>query len=59
VLAMDDRSPVLGIPMGLVFSGLLICGCGMALILMQSLWRQAAGLMPAEELVASHEAQVE
>ena len=59
VLGMDDRSPVLGIPMGLVFSGLLVCGCGIALVLLQSLWRQVAGLMPGEELVANHQAQVE
>lgn len=59
VLAMDDRSPVIGLPMGLVFSVLLISAVGMALLLLQSLWRQATGAMPAHELAASRQAQVE
>ncbi len=56
VLAMDDRAPVSGVPMGVVFSALLVCAIGVALILMQSLWRQACGAMPACDLVA-HPAQ--
>ncbi len=59
VLAMDDHSPVTGVPMGLVFSALLVSAVGMASILLQSLWRQATGRMPAEELAANHQAQVE
>lgn len=59
VLAMDDHSPVTGVPMGLIFSGLLISAIGMGLMLMVSLWRQLSGQMPAEELSASHQAQVE
>lgn len=59
VLAMDDHSPVTGVPMGLVFSGLLVTALGMGLVLLQSLWRQLSGRMPAEELAADHQAQVE
>ena len=59
VLGMDDHAPVTGIPMGLVFSGLLVCAGGMALILMMSLWRQLRGAMPAEELLPRNTAQVE
>lgn len=59
MLAMDDHAPVTGIPMGLVFSGLLICAAGMGLMLLVSLWRQLSGQMPAEELAASHAANVE
>jgi TRAP-type C4-dicarboxylate transport system permease small subunit len=59
VLAMDDRAPVTGIPMGVVFSGLLVCAAGMGLVLVFSLWRQVSGCMPDAELAASHAAQVE
>lgn len=59
VLAMDDHSPVTGVPMGLIFSGLLISAIGMGLMLLLSLFRQVSGRMPAEELSASHAAQVE
>jgi TRAP-type C4-dicarboxylate transport system permease small subunit len=59
VLAMDDHSPVTGVPMGLIFSGLLISAIGMGLMLLVSLFRQVTGRMPAEELAASHAAQVE
>jgi TRAP-type C4-dicarboxylate transport system permease small subunit len=55
VLAMDDRAPVTGIPMGIVFSALLVCSAGMALMLLHGLWRQVTGRMPAGELV--HEAE--
>ena len=50
-LAMDDRAPVTGIPLGLVFSVLLICSGGIAWMLLHSLWRQISGAMPAQELV--------
>ena len=50
VLGMDDRSPVAGIPLGLVYLCLLISSVGMAAVLLYSLWRQATGRMPLEEL---------
>lgn len=50
-LAMDDRAPVSGIPMGIVFSALLVCAVGIALILAHSLWRQITGALPASELI--------
>jgi TRAP-type transport system small permease protein len=59
VLAMDDRATVSGVPMGIVFSALLVCAVGIALILVNSLWRQATGRMPASELVATHAVAVE
>ena len=54
VIGMDDRAPVSGVPMGLVFSGLLVCSVGIALMLLHSLWRQVTGAMPANELVNVH-----
>jgi TRAP-type C4-dicarboxylate transport system permease small subunit len=59
VLAMDDRATVSGVPMGIVFSALLVCAVGIAMILVHSLWRQATGRMPASELVATHAEAVE
>ena len=59
VLAMDDRAPVSGLPMGVVFSALLVCAGGVALILVQSLWRQLSGAMPSAELVPTHAEAVE
>ena len=53
-LAMVDFAPVTGIPMGLVFSALLVCSLGMAWILVHDLWRQVTGRMPADELVSRH-----
>jgi TRAP-type C4-dicarboxylate transport system permease small subunit len=54
VLAMDDRATVSNIPMGIVFSALLICAVGIALILLGSLYRQLTGNMPAHELIGVH-----
>jgi len=51
VLAMADHAPVTGIPMGVVFSALLVCSLGMASLLLRDLWRQVAGKMPVTELV--------
>lgn len=56
VLAMDDKAPVTGLPMGIVFCALLVCSVGMALMLLHGLWRQATGRMPPAELVRSAEA---
>lgn len=50
VLGMDDRSPVAGIPLGLVYLCLLISSVGMAGVLLHSLWRQLTGRMTLEEL---------
>jgi TRAP-type C4-dicarboxylate transport system permease small subunit len=50
-LAMTDRSPVTGIPMGIVFSALLLCAGGMTLVLAHSLWRQLTGGLSDEELL--------
>ena len=59
VLAMDDRAPVSGVPMGVVFSALLVCSVGVALLLLQSLWRQISGALPAAELVINNAASAE
>lgn len=59
VLGMTDMAPVTGVPMGIVFSALLVCSGGIALILVWSLWRQVAGRMPAEELLPAHHDAIE
>jgi len=55
VLAMADHAPVTGIPMGVVFSALLLCSLGIAWLLAVGLWRQLTGRLPASELVHSAE----
>lgn len=59
VIAMDDRAPVTGVPMGVVFSALLVCSVGIAAMLLHSLWRQLSGRMPADELVVEPKESVE
>lgn len=54
-LAMSDRAPVTGIPLGVVFSGLLVCSAGMILILCRSLWRQLTGKMSESELLTQQD----
>jgi TRAP-type C4-dicarboxylate transport system permease small subunit len=51
VIGMDDRAPVTGVPIGLVYACLPVASAGMALILVRSLWRLLSGRMRREELV--------
>lgn len=51
IIAMDERSPVTRIPMGIVYLSLLICSVGMSLMLAHSLYRQLTGRMSDAELV--------
>lgn len=51
VIGMDDRAPVTGVPIGLVYACLLVSSVGMALMLVGSLWRLCTGRMAREELV--------
>ena len=51
VIGMDDRAPVTGVPIGVVYACLLVSSAGMSLILMQSLWRLVTGRMARHELV--------
>ena len=48
---MDDRAPVTGVPIGLVYACLPVASAGMALILVHSLWRLLSGRMRRDELV--------
>ena len=50
-ITMDDHAAVTGIPMGLVYSSVLISSVGMAIVFAHSLWRQISGRMPKDELV--------
>ena len=59
VLAMDDHAPVSGVPMGIVFSALLVSSAGISLLLLQSLWRQVIGALPASELFVNNAASAE
>lgn len=59
VLGMDNRAPVTDVPLGLVYLCLLISSVGMACVLAWSLWRQATGQMPREELVSHAGSEVD
>lgn len=50
-ITMDDHAAVTGIPMGLVYSSVLISSIGMSIVFAHSLWRQISGRMPKDELV--------
>jgi TRAP-type C4-dicarboxylate transport system permease small subunit len=50
-IGMDDRAPVTGVPLGVVYACLLVCSVGMAAILLHGLWRLVSGRMPQHELV--------
>ncbi|MGO4303442.1 TRAP transporter small permease [Cupriavidus sp. RAF12] len=50
-IGMDDRAPVTGVPLGLVYACLLVCSGGMAAMLAWSLWRLVSGRMALGELV--------
>jgi TRAP-type C4-dicarboxylate transport system permease small subunit len=51
VIGMDDRAPVTGVPIGLVYACLPVASAGMALLLAHSLWRLLSGRMRRDELV--------
>ncbi|MFS8979750.1 TRAP transporter small permease [Cupriavidus necator] len=50
-IGMDDRAPVTGVPLGVVYACLLVCSVGMAAMLLHGLWRLVSGRMPQHELV--------
>lgn len=50
-IGMDDRAPVTGVPLGVVYACLLVCSVGMATMLLHGLWRLASGRMAQQELV--------
>ena len=47
---MVNYAPVSGIPVGIVYSVLLICSVGMSLLLLNSLYRLLTGRMTEEEM---------
>jgi TRAP-type C4-dicarboxylate transport system permease small subunit len=51
VIGMDDRAPVTGVPIGVVYACLPVASAGMALLLAHSLWRLLSGRMRRDELV--------
>ncbi|WP_367394999.1 TRAP transporter small permease [Cupriavidus sp. Agwp_2] len=50
-IGMDDRAPVTGVPLGVVYACLLVCSVGMAAMLLHGLWRLVSGRMAQHELV--------
>ena len=50
-IVVDERAPVTGISMAIVYTALLISAVGMAILLAASLWRQLTGRMTDDELI--------
>jgi len=50
-IVVDERAPVTGISMAIVYASLLVCAVGMSLLLLASLWRQLTGRMADDELL--------
>jgi TRAP-type C4-dicarboxylate transport system permease small subunit len=49
-LELANIAPISGIPLGAVFTGLLVCSIGMGYLLINSIWRNLSGQMPESEM---------
>ena len=49
-LEFTNIAPISGIPLGAVFTGLLVCSIGMGYLLLDSIVRNLAGRMPESEM---------
>jgi TRAP-type transport system small permease protein len=49
-LEYSNIAPISGIPLGVVFIGLLVCSVGMGILLIDSIWRNLKGEMDEREM---------
>lgn len=49
-LEMANVAPISGIPLGVVFTALLVGSIGMGVLLLQSIWRNLTGVMTEQEM---------
>ena len=49
-LELVNIAPISGIPLGAVFTGVLVCSIGMGLLLLDSIWRNLSGQMTEYEM---------
>jgi TRAP-type C4-dicarboxylate transport system permease small subunit len=54
-LEFTNIAPISGIPLGVVFTAILVCSIGMGVLLVGSIWRLLTGRMSAQELSPSFE----
>lgn len=54
-LEITNIAPISGIPLGVVFSALLICSIGMGVLLLDSIYRLLTGRMPEQEMCPDFE----
>jgi len=52
-LEFTNIAPISGIPLGVVFTAILVCSIGMSILLLGSIWRLLTGRMSAQELSPS------
>ena len=54
-LEFTNIAPISGIPLGVVFTAILVCSIGMGVLLVGSIWRLLTGRMSAQEMSPSFE----
>jgi len=57
-LELANIAPISGIPLGVVFIGLLVCSIGMGILLIDSIWRNLAGRMDENEMCPDLEEKI-
>lgn len=57
-LEFTNVAPISGIPLGAVFTGLLVCSVGMGVLLIDSIWRNATGRMSEREMCPDFEDKI-
>lgn len=57
VINIDNYAPITGIPLAVTFMAAFVCGIGIAVLNVTTLWRIATGRMTAEEYVVGTESE--
>ena len=57
-LELANIAPISGIPLGVVFTGLLVCSIGMGILLIDSIWRNLTGQMDENEMCPDLEEKI-
>jgi TRAP-type transport system small permease protein len=54
-LEISNIAPISGIPLGVVFTAILVCSIGMGILLINSIWRLLTGRMSEQEMCPDFE----
>jgi TRAP-type transport system small permease protein len=55
ILEIKNVAPISGIPLGVVFTAVMVCSIGMGILLLNSMWRLLTGRMSEQEMSPSFE----